>query len=73
MDTLTEQQQQIMAIESQFWRTAGAKEQQIRAIGLPVIRYYQLLAALIQTEAAMTADPLLVKRLLRVSRKGRPR
>lgn len=67
MDTLTEQQRAILDLEAQFWRTAGAKEDAIRAMGLSPTRYYQLLVALIQTEAAMAADPLLVKRLRRIA------
>jgi hypothetical protein len=67
MDTLTEQQQQILALEKLFFKTAGAKEEQIRAMGLSTVRYYQLLAQIIHTRAAMEADPVLVKRLRRIA------
>ena len=70
MDTLS---QQILALEQQFFRTAGAKEEQITQMGLTPVRYYQLLVALIATPEAMAADPVLVKRLQRLSRKGRRR
>lgn len=70
MDTLS---QQILALEQQFFRTAGAKEEQIKQMGLTPVRYYQLLVALIATPEAMAADPVLVKRLQRLSRKGRRR
>lgn len=67
MDTLTEQQRAILDVERQFWRTAGAKEEAIRALELSPVRYYQLLVALIHTPAAMESDPVLVKRLLRIA------
>lgn len=70
MDTLS---QQILALEQQFFRTAGAKEEQIKQMGLTPVSYYQLLVALIATPEAMAADPVLVKRLQRLSRKGRRR
>ena len=65
---LTEQQQAMLAIERQFWRTAGAKEAAIRALGLSVTRFYQLLSRLIQTEAALALDPQTVYRLRRIAR-----
>ena len=58
----------LMAVERQFWRTSGAKDDAIRALGLSVTRYYQLVAAWIQTDAALAADPVLVKRLRRIAR-----
>lgn len=68
---LTEQQREILAVERQFWRTAGAKEEAIRAMGLNPVRYYQLLVALIHTAAAMEADPVTVKRLQRIGSRQR--
>lgn len=67
MDSLTDQQRQILDLERQFWRTAGAKEDAIRALGLTPVRYYQLAAALIWTDAALAADPVTVKRLRRIA------
>ncbi len=65
---MTEQQAAILAMEARWWRYQGSKEQAIRdELGLAPIRYYQLLAALIQTEAALEADPVLVNRLRRIS------
>ncbi len=64
---MTEQETAILAFESRWWRLAGHKEQAIRdELGLTPIRYYQILAALIQTEAALEADPVLVHRLQRI-------
>lgn len=69
MDTVTEQ---IMAIERQFWRTPGAKDDAIRAMGLSVTRFYQLLNRLLDDPAALAADPVTVYRLDRI-RRGRRR
>lgn len=63
---LTEQQQTILDIECQFWRTAGAKEDAIRDLGLTPMRFYQLLNQLVDSPAALQAEPGLVKRLARV-------
>jgi len=67
MDTLT-----MLDIERKFWRTAGAKEDVIREHGLTPTRYYQLLNQLLDDQAVMAADPVTVKRLLRL-RTGRRR
>ncbi|MCB1288644.1 MAG: DUF3263 domain-containing protein [Mycobacterium sp.] len=66
VDSLTEQQHAILAVERQFWRTAGAKEDAIRAIGLTVTRYYQLANQLLDNPAALAAEPVTVKRLQRI-------
>jgi hypothetical protein len=61
MDTVT-----MLNIERQFWRTAGAKEEAIRAHGLTVTRYYQLLNRLLDDPAALAAEPQTVYRLRRI-------
>ena len=66
MDTLTELESQILNLERIFWKTAEAKEQAVRELGLSPVRYYQLLARLLDDPAARAADPLLVDRLRRV-------
>ena len=71
MDTVS-QNQSIFDIERQFWRTAGAKEEAIRALGMTPVRYYQRLNAMIWTDAALKADPQLVYRLRRISRARHP-
>lgn len=64
---LSERERAILAFERQWWKYAGAKETAIRELfGLSATRYYQILNALIDTPAALAADPLLVKRLLRL-------
>lgn len=64
---LPERDQRILALERQWWKYAGAKEQAIRELfDLSAANYYQLLNALIDTEAALAHDPMLVKRLRRL-------
>ncbi|TNC46208.1 DUF3263 domain-containing protein [Mumia zhuanghuii] len=64
---LTEREQAILAFERSWWKYAGIKEQAVRAeFGLSATRYYQVLNALIDREAALAHDPLLVKRLRRM-------
>ncbi|CAN5450112.1 hypothetical protein BH18ACT8_BH18ACT8_12630 [soil metagenome] len=64
---LGERDQQVLAFERQWWRYAGAKEQAIReSFDMSATRYYQVLNALIDREAALAFDPLLVKRLRRL-------
>ena len=63
---LTEQQQAILDLERRFWRTAGAKEDAIRGLGLSPTRYYQLATQLLDHPAALAADPVTVKRMQRI-------
>lgn len=57
----------ILDFERTWWRFQGAKEQAIRErFDMSPTRYYQVLNALIDTQAALAADPLLVKRLRRL-------
>ena len=66
-DALTEREETILAFERSWWKYAGIKEQAIRSeFGLSATRYYQVLNALIDREAALAHDPLLVKRLRRM-------
>jgi hypothetical protein len=58
---------EILAFERQWWKFAGAKEQAIRdQFQMSATRYYQVLNALIDSQAALAQDPLLVKRLRRL-------
>ena len=67
LPTLGEREQRILAFERQWWKHAGAKEEAIRAeFGLSSARYYQVLNALLDSPAAVVADPMLVKRLRRL-------
>ena len=64
---LSERDQQMLALERQWWKYAGAKEQAIRELfDLSATHYYQILNALIDTEDALAHDPMLVKRLRRL-------
>jgi hypothetical protein len=64
---LSEREQQILALERQWWKYAGAKEQAIRELfDLSATHYYQILNALIDSEHALAHDPMLVKRLRRL-------
>jgi hypothetical protein len=64
---LCEREQQLLAVVREWWKYAGAKEQAIRELfDLSATHYYQLLNALIDSEAALAHDPMLVKRLRRL-------
>ncbi len=64
---LTERDAAVLSFERHWWRHAGAKEQAIRGqFDLSAARYYQLLAVVIDSPAALAHDPMLVKRLHRM-------
>ncbi|MEI7443192.1 MAG: DUF3263 domain-containing protein [Actinomycetes bacterium] len=64
---LPERDQRILEFERQWWKFAGAKEQAIREqFDMSATRYYQVLNALIDHPAALSFDPMLVKRLARM-------
>ncbi|MCL2786908.1 MAG: DUF3263 domain-containing protein [Micrococcales bacterium] len=64
---LSERDQQILMFERQWWRFEGSKEQAITSLfGLEVGTYYQVLAAIVDTEEALAFDPHLTKRLRRM-------
>jgi hypothetical protein len=64
---LARRDREILMFERQWWKYAGAKEQAVRELfDMSATRYYQVLNALIDTPAALAADPLLVKRLRRL-------
>jgi len=64
---LSERDQKMLALERQWWKYAGAKEQAIRELfDMSATQYYQVLNALIDTEDALVHDPMLVKRLRRL-------
>lgn len=64
---LTELESKILEFERTWWRHAGAKESSIKEFfNLTPPAYYQLLNNLIDRPAALMAEPLLVKRLLRL-------
>ncbi len=64
---LSDREQQILALEREWWKYAGAKEQAIRDLfAMSATHYYQVLNTLIDTESALAHDPMLVKRLRRL-------
>jgi hypothetical protein len=70
--TLAARDAEILEFERTWWRSPGAKEQIIRErFDMSPTRYYQVLNALIDSQAALAADPLLVKRLRRLREERR--
>lgn len=64
---LSDRDRAILALEAAWAGHSGAKEEAIRGeLDLTPARYYQLLGRLIDTEAALAHDPLLVRRLRRI-------
>jgi len=64
---LTEFEVKMLEFERSWWRHAGVKESSIKELfNLTPPAYYQLLNNLIDREAAVLAEPILVKRLRRL-------
>jgi uncharacterized protein DUF3263 len=64
---LTKTELQILELEGQWWKYAGAKETRVRELfDMSATRYYQVLNHLIDQPAALTHDPMLVRRLRRL-------
>lgn len=64
---LTDRDRAILTFEKQWWRHAGSKEQAIRdRFQVSATRYYQMLNALLDSEAALAFEPEVVKRLRRL-------
>lgn len=64
---LTDRHVAMLEFERAWWKYAGAKEQAVRdRFGVSSTRYYQELNALIDRPEALSADPLLVRRLRRL-------
>ncbi|MDH6255973.1 MAG: DUF3263 domain-containing protein [Aurantimicrobium sp.] len=62
-----ERDRAILDFEREWWQHPGAKEDAIRqTFGLSPARYYQVLGKLMDSEAALAYDPMLIKRLQRV-------
>ena len=56
----------MLDLERQWWKYAGAKDEAIaQTLQMSAVVYYQALNRLIDTEAALAHDPMLVKRLRR--------
>ncbi|OII63287.1 hypothetical protein BJP40_25150 [Streptomyces sp. CC53] len=64
---LSERERAVLAMERRSWPGPGAKERAIREqLELSPVRYYQVLNALLDDEAALAHDPVTVNRLRRV-------
>jgi hypothetical protein len=64
---LSEREIQILDFERSWWKHAGVKEQAIKErFEMSATRYYQVLNDLLEKPAALTHDPILVKRLKRL-------
>ncbi|MFJ3958990.1 DUF3263 domain-containing protein [Arthrobacter sp. NPDC090010] len=64
---LNERDQRILEFERSWWKYSGAKEQAIKELfELSATHYYQQLNQVIDTQAALAYDPMLVKRLRRL-------
>ncbi|WP_370290220.1 DUF3263 domain-containing protein [Nocardioides sp.] len=64
---LTDTDRAILNLERAWWKYPGAKDSAIHErLGVTPTRYYQLLAALLEKPDALAADPLTVRRLIRL-------
>ncbi|GGK51746.1 DUF3263 domain-containing protein [Nocardia camponoti] len=64
---LSRRELEILDFERKWWKYAGAKEDAIRELfAMSATRYYQVLNTIVDSEAALAADPMLVKRLRRL-------
>jgi hypothetical protein len=64
---LSERERAILDFERHWWKHAGAKEVTIKELfDLTPTRYYELLNSVIDRPEALSADPMLVKRLRRM-------
>ncbi|MGB3185022.1 MAG: DUF3263 domain-containing protein [Ornithinimicrobium sp.] len=58
---------QMLDFEATWWKYQGSKESSIREeFGISSTRYYQRLNQLLDSEAALAYNPMLVKRLRRM-------
>lgn len=65
--SLGPRERDILEFERKWWKHVGTKQTAIRErFGVSASRYYQLLGDLIDSDAALVHDPMLVKRLRRM-------
>ncbi len=68
---LSQRDRQILDLEAQHWRYAGAKEAAIRdVLDLTPTRYYQVLLALLDDREALAYAPMAVNRLRRLANRS---
>lgn len=71
---LSERDRRVLEFEGTWWNYPGPKDRAIREyLGISATRYYQILRRLIDDPAAMTADPLTIRRLRRTRDQARRR
>ena len=72
MRRLTDDDQQLLTFEHDWYRSAGAKEQAIRdRFGISATTYYARVNRLLDDPAALAAEPVLVNRLRRLREQRR--
>lgn len=74
MPELTDTEREMLAFERGWFKYAGTKATAVRErFGMGMTHYYQVLGALIDRPEALAAEPLVVKRLVRLRevRRGR--
>ncbi len=71
MDPLTDREAEILRFERQRWRSGAAKDQVVADLfDLAPLRYAQTVNALIGRPEALVAEPVVVRRLLRLRSRG---
>ena len=71
---LTERDRKVLEFESCWWQYPGPKDRAIREyLGISATRYYQILRRLVDEPAALSEDPLTVRRLRRTRTEARER
>jgi len=64
---LTDTERAVLHLEKHRWRNEGTKEAAIRdELGISATRFYQLLNVVIDSLAALAAEPVLVNRVRRL-------
>ena len=67
MEELSQTDIDILDFERTWWKHAGVKEQAIKErFEMSATKYYQVLNELLEQPAALSHDPILVKRLKRL-------
>lgn len=65
---LAEEDRAALQLAGEFWPDAAAKERAIAArFAVSPVRFYQRVAALIDSPAALAAEPVVVHRLQRIA------
>jgi hypothetical protein len=69
---LDDRSRDLLDFEREWWMHSGPKERMIRErFGFSAARYHQLLNRIVDGDAALTYDPMLVRRLRRLREERR--